>query len=1138
MFSLDSSPGFGFISQTAGVPEATGIRAGLSPFRLQAAAWLYGVEVSAPSASRILLLGCCEPSQLIAIAQSLPAADIVVIDLIAQKVEACQQQTEACGIRNVQLFCAGLDELLKSEPGLFDFVVIHGLFTLVDDETRQAVLTFCQQHLTEQGVIGFEWNTQPGSQTAQILQDAIALHTSRVDDPQQLLASARAALTWLSLGMSQHPQRANLLELIRAAEAMDDDTFTLRYLQNINHSDYLVDFNQCAVRAGLSYVGDAYPWLECPDHFGETVAEINQTICSPDDKVLFQQYLDVAVCRQTRFSLLVSTAREAAITSLPDLARLRDFHWAGNFHREMNANGVVRNSFTTASGGFISTDNAVALSVLDVIGEAWPLSVNFEQLCFHTRSPEADKAKHEVELLNALEALFKQGSTGLHFQLLASGYNEVTSVGIGSFMEGYVSQLKAGINLWQEPVALTVQEVSVIEKRSYAFADIKLLEGLRRKGVLIANAESWRHHFQSLITEVSVDELAPVVMPLILFSTSVKQGGFCSTPVLPRIKNSDAGQIKPMPQKNLDRMYGMITAGEYEQAREVALELVRQHPENPNAWLELSRVYSRTRQNSSAIQAIVRSLAIIPANWDIYFELAITAWHLDRQWLTGRLVRAILSVNPQHALSWDVLGRLYTEHDAFTSGEICFDNALRLMPRNSGMLANLANLKAEQACIEESIALFRRAIKESPQEFDYDTSLMFSLAHSTEITTQQLYQEHVKTGRKYEAWARKQNVRFTWPQSKDPQRCLKVGFVSGDLCRHPVSGFVKPFWQALNRDRHELYVYHTSPLYDQVSQFFEESATEWKNVSQISDVELARVINADEIDILIDLSGYTAYNRLTTFSLKPTPLSISWIGYPGTTGIPTMDYHICGTGLATEGELEDQFSEALIYMQMPVQFEPDKNSPEVNTLPALKGKGFTFGSLNRPKKINDSVLQLWARILVAAPESRMLIGYMPGEEVSAILRKKLESYGVKPEQLIFRNKTHLMEYMLMHHEIDLMLDTFPYTGGTTSNNAMWMGVPTITLNGETMAARQGAEIMKAYRHEQFIVINEEDYFQQAIGWLNRLDELNEIRMAMREQFNSDKKDNFDASLGLEKTLRAIWQRYCAGEEPATMTIEI
>jgi predicted O-linked N-acetylglucosamine transferase (SPINDLY family) len=190
------------------------------------------------------------------------------------------------------------------------------------------------------------------------------------------------------------------------------------------------------------------------------------------------------------------------------------------------------------------------------------------------------------------------------------------------------------------------------------------------------------------------------------------------------------------------------------------------------------------------------------------------------------------------------------------------------------------------------------------------------------------------------------------------------------------------------------------------------------------------------------------------------------------------------------------------------------------------------------EKISDKVVEAWAKILTAAPNARMLIGYMPSAEVSAVMCQRLETLGVKAEQLIFREKTTFDEYMKMHLEIDLMLDTFPYNGGTTSNNAAWMGIPTITLRGKTMAGCQGNEIIKAYQLEQFLVEDEESYVQQALAWMNKPDELNTIRLSMRERFALRKTQSVDPANIFGRLLRTIWQNYCAGNKPKSFVIDM
>ncbi|GJL37614.1 SAM-dependent methyltransferase [Enterobacter hormaechei] len=1137
MFSLDLPQSFNLASVNSAIPKSTTVAPHMSAARIQASAWLYGIEGVNPGAARILDIGCGEASHLLPFALAYPQAEIVGIDLSAEKIEAGQLQFKLAGIKNTQLLCVDLESVLAGFGVKFDYIIIHGLFSLLDNQTREALFGFCSQHLSAQGLVAVQWSTQPGASLNQIIQDAIALHVRDANSEELRLSSARAALTWLSLGMSQNPAREALQEVIKEAEAMDDQTFALRYLHGMNNASYFVDFHENVSRAELRYVGDLFPWKECPEHYGDNVAELTAAACPHQDKLLVQQYLDFSVNRRSRFSLLTSAPNTQQISAQPDLARLKDLHWAASFRRDIDGSGKVYNRLRAESGAFIQTDDVVTLSVLDVLGEAWPLSMSFSQLAFHTRSPEVDKKEHEEKLLLSLGALFMQGSPGLHFQRVSSIYNAQKNPTLVPIFGKALAQLKAGFNLWNEPVELTAQEVSVLEKDNLAFADIKLVDSMRRKGLLMGSIASWQAHYQALIKTVTLPEMAGTILPLILFSSPEQRGGFDSAQLADNLNSLDKKNTLPVDPKIVNRLDALIVNSEFERARELAREQVSKMEGNPNAWLELSRVYSRTSEYGSAVGAINRTLSITSISWDIYFELAVALWHLQQDWLTGRIVRAILRADTRNALAWDALGRLYADYEAVAAAEYCYEKAIAITPNNSGMLSNLAVLVSDSLRMEESISLLRKAIKLNPSELGYYSRLNFGLAHSGKITPSELFEEHLVFGRVTEKWAKAQKTQFSWSANKDPHRRLRIGFVSGDLCHHPVSWFLKPFWTNLDRDRYELYVYNTSPLYDDVSNYFERTANMWRNVYTQSALELARLVNEDEVDILIDLSGHTAFNRLATFALKPAPVSLSWIGYPGTTGLKEMDYRICGTWMAQPGELDDQFTEKLLYMSMPVQYEPPASAPGINPLPALTNGVFTFGSLNRPKKISDKVVEAWAKILTAAPNARMLIGYMPSAEVSAVMRQRLETLGVKAEQLIFREKTTFDEYMKMHLEIDLMLDTFPYNGGTTSNNAAWMGIPTITLRGKTMAGCQGNEIIKAYQLEQFLVEDEESYVQQALAWMNKPDELNTIRLSMRERFALRKTESVDPAYIFGRLLRTIWQNYCAGNKPKSFVID-
>ncbi|MFH2342034.1 O-linked N-acetylglucosamine transferase family protein [Enterobacter cloacae] len=1137
MFSLDLPQSFSLASVSSELPKSDSVAPYLCVNRIQASAWLYGAEGEDPHSARVLDLGCGDASHLLPFALSYPQARIIGIDLSPNKIEAGQFQMRLAGIDNIQLFCADLATILGGIDQTFDYIIIHNVFSLLDAESRKALFAFCRQHLSLKGIIAAEWLTQPGTGLAQFVRDAIALHTRDASNEEMQIESARAALTWLSLGMCNHPAREALAELIKEAEAMEDDIFALRYLHGMENATYFVDFHHSVEQSGLQYLGDLFPWKECPQHYGKNVAALSEAICPGQEHLLQQQYLDFSVNRRSRFSLLSGDTENQARSASPDLTRLRDLHWAGSFRRVVDGEGHVKNRLRSESGHFVATDDVVTLSVLDVVGNAWPLSLSFDQIVFHTHSPEDDLLEHENKVLLSLGALFMQDTVGLHFQRVTSVYNTKRSTHLESIFGRAFHQIKAGFNLWGEPVELTAQEVSILEKGDFLHADVKRIDELRRKGIMTGSPACWRAHFQRLITQVYPHELADSLLPLILFSSPPHAGGFEDALSDTVNKTVDKKDTQPVDQKLIDRMHALIAREEFAKARELARELTQKSENNPNAWLELSRVYSRTMEYAAAVRAICRTLNITSINWDIYFELSIALWNLEKGWLTGRVVRAILRANLNNGLAWNSLAHMYAEFQIVDKAEVCFEKALKIMPENSGVLSNYSALISEKLRMNEAIAMMRKAIQLSPSDMNLYSRLNFELSHSGECSPAELYEQHRVYGRQVEKWAKGQKTAFTWSADKNPERRLRIGFVSGDLCRHPVTWFLKPYWVNINRDLYELYVYNTSPIYDEVSETFAKTASKWRNVFSESSVELARIINGDDIDILLDLSGHTGYNRLPTFALKPAPVSIGWIGYPCTSGLKEMDYHICGTGMATPGELDDQFSEKLIFMSMPVQYEPPANSPDINPLPALSSGVFTFGSLNRPKKISDKVIEVWGRLLATAPQTRLLIGYMPSDDVIQTLRTKLEAHGARPDQLNFRMKTHFDEYMRMHHEIDLMLDTFPYDGGTTSNNAVWMGVPMITLNDKTMAGRQGNEIIKAYQLEQFLAADEDAYFEQALAWTEKREELNTIRLTMRERFEKKRNQVTEPARTFEATLRTVWENYCSGHRPKSFVVD-
>ncbi|MGK7286476.1 O-linked N-acetylglucosamine transferase, SPINDLY family protein [Buttiauxella agrestis] len=265
---------------------------------------------------------------------------------------------------------------------------------------------------------------------------------------------------------------------------------------------------------------------------------------------------------------------------------------------------------------------------------------------------------------------------------------------------------------------------------------------------------------------------------------------------------------------------------------------------------------------------------------------------------------------------------------------------------------------------------------------------------------------------------------------------------------------------------------------------------------------------------------------MPAFALKPAPVSMSFIGYPGTTGLSEMDYVIVHNKFAQPGLLEKQFTEELIYMPFSKQFEPVDNAPDIKPLPALSNGYFTYASFNRPSKLNDCVLETWSKILIAQPTAKLLIGFMLGFNLIDEISQKMVGWGVKHEQLIFRERTSMTAYLEMHNEVDLLLDCFPYTGGTTTNHALWMGVPTLSFAGETMASRQGVVNMCQYGLNEFVAESIEEYIDKALAFSTDNHALNELRMNLRSKIRLQENSTTSPAWYLELMLRKAWAVYC------------
>ena len=509
------------------------------------------------------------------------------------------------------------------------------------------------------------------------------------------------------------------------------------------------------------------------------------------------------------------------------------------------------------------------------------------------------------------------------------------------------------------------------------------------------------------------------------------------------------------------------------------------------------------------------------------------------QWADGRPDLALAAMQrsvallPQDAEALANLGALLTKLERVDEAETHLKRALEIDPDLAIAYPPLGDVYQFQGRYEEAEAVFRRALSLPFSRADWHedmrhTSLLFMLSHNPTIGADALFAEHCRVGMAFEALARSTTTEHR--NSRNPERRLKIGVVSGDLFTHPVATFVEPVLEKLNgRDGLELTAYYNHVVEDETSGRLRRHFERWRPIFALSDVQLERQIIDDAIDILMDLSGHTSRNRLRAFARKPAPVQASWIGYPGTTGLTAMDYFLADPHFLPPGQFDRHFTEKLAYLPAQAPFQPCASAPPVNPLPALATGCITLGSFNRLGKINAATIDIWSQLLRALPAAKLLLGGMTLETQRLKLIDRFVAQGIDRQRLIFHARCGMEAYLALHHHVDLCLDTFPYTGGTTSIHAVWMGVPTLTVAGSTPAARSGAAILGQVGLDGFTATDAADFVAKGLFWATHLTTLAEVRSGLRARLqHSPSRQAATVAAALEQALRHMWRRWCAG----------
>lgn len=484
------------------------------------------------------------------------------------------------------------------------------------------------------------------------------------------------------------------------------------------------------------------------------------------------------------------------------------------------------------------------------------------------------------------------------------------------------------------------------------------------------------------------------------------------------------------------------------------------------------------------------------------------------------------------------LGTAEFEAGKLVSAEKTLLKLVSISPSTIEAYLTLGNVMGQRRRWDDAIRYYRKAIEIQPSFSAAFSNLLFGLSQDESVDPKAVIAEHKRFGDVVESPFR------PFPQdhsnSRDPDRPLRIGWVSADFRQHTVAFFISPILRKLAKDpKISLHGFHVYESEDEMTRKLKVHFDGWHSVASLDDEGMARLVRNLSIDILIDLSGHSGKNRLPCFARKPAPIQASWLGYPMTTGMKSIDYYIGDATFAPIGEFDDQFTEAIVNLPASTTFGPAELSPDLNPLPALEAGHFTFGSFNHPRKIGRKVVALWARLLRDVPTSRMLLGgFSPHGDEDAIVGWFAEE-GIGYERLEMYKRSGLEDYLRLHGKVDLCLDTFPYTGGTTPLHALWMGVPTLTIAGPIAASRGGVFPMRHVGLEEFIVRDAEEFVARGLYWTTNLDALSAVRSSLRQRFlDSHLAQPGLVAAGFGAAVRMMWRRWCAGLPPEPLVVSV
>lgn len=573
----------------------------------------------------------------------------------------------------------------------------------------------------------------------------------------------------------------------------------------------------------------------------------------------------------------------------------------------------------------------------------------------------------------------------------------------------------------------------------------------------------------------------------------------------------------------------LIRQAAYAEARTHLNRALLLDPGSANAYYFLGKIANAQGDLSGAIELHNEALELDPESDVICVELSLLLLASGRHAAAESILLKALSERPHSTHLQISLGTHYASVQDMEKAEHCYRAALAINPASYVAHGKLGLILQYQGNTAAAIASFENILNLNPHDLTAHSSLLWLLSFQMDEPPGRYLSVARQYGAKVLAQAMPYQQWRSLRGAKAGRSALRVGFVSGDLRAHPVGFFLEGVLAKLNRARLKLIAYSMNPHDDELTQRLRRNFDQWRSIAAVSDEAVARQIHDDEVDILIDLGGHSGYCRLPVFAWKPAPVQVSWLGYLASTGVPGIDY-VLADPVSTLKAVPEQFTEAIWYLPQTIFcFTQPVDFGEIEVLPppALNNGFVTFGSFQRLNKLSDCTLHLWGRILKAMPGSKLRLqnDSMNNAGMRENLLLRLHQAGIAADRVtVYGHVPGRQEYLSAYRQVDILLDTTPHPGVTTTCEGLWMGLPTVTLGRGATLGRIGASLLSCAGLSGWVASSDDEYVALALKHSADLDGLTRLRAGLREQVKATPL--FDATLfagQFEDALFGIWR---------------